>query len=446
MKKLLTRLGLGAALLALLFGVSSLNWHARRPARAPRLLVSARGRGPLFAGAAVVPLDLPRAVPVAGFPHYRFAAGGQRDEVAVRALVLREEGLKVALVSAEILLVPGDLARALERRVSDLKLDRVVLAATHTHAGPGGYWDEPLGERFATGPFDRRVFELLVDRAALAVREAERALTPARLAVAFGSAPELAVGRGGGALDGHLVRARLASLAGAPIAEVVLFPAHATLLGPANRLISGDWPGALMRAGATPLLFFQGALGDQAPRMPPGERPDPEAYARALGARIAALVEGPPDPSPALAVAAGRIGLPSADPGAVPPLFRRVTRNLLEPLLPAEVEVVALRLGPLTLLAVPGEPVAEVGQRYRALAGPGSEILSLAGDYLGYVETEERTAAGAGETAHTYYGPELAGRLGLGVKLVAEALRGPAPLSGPGSDGKKALYPDVHKV
>jgi len=435
MKKLLTRLGLGAALLALLFGVCSLRWHAPRLARPPRLVASARGTGPLLAGAAVVPLRFSRPVPLAGFPHYSFAAQGERDRVAVRALVLREEGLTIALVSAEILLVPGDLARALEREVSDLKLDRVVLAATHTHAGPGGYWDEPLGERFATGPFDRAVFELLVGRAALAVREAERALRPARLAVAFGSAPELAWGRGGGAVDGHLVRARLSDPGGAPIAEVVLFPAHATLLGPANRLISGDWPGALMRAGAAPVLFFQGALGDQAPRMPPGEPPNPEAYARAIGARIDALVEGAPDPSPALAAAACRIGLPSPDPGAVPPFLRRVARNLLDPLLPAEAELVALRLGPLTLLAVPGEPVAEVGRRFRALAGPGSEILSLAGDYLGYVETEERTARGAGETAHTYYGPELAGRLGLGVKLVAEVVRGPAAPTGEDAAG-----------
>ncbi len=52
------------------------------------------------------------------------------------------------------------------------------------------------------------------------------------------------------------------------------------------------------------------------------------------------------------------------------------------------------------------------------------DSLFLAGDYLGYVETRERMAEVAGETARTYYGPELADRLVGAVKLSAAAARG----------------------
>jgi hypothetical protein len=102
--------------------------------------------------------------------------------------------------------------------------------------------------------------------------------------------------------------------------------------------------------------------------------------------------------------------------------------------------VMAVRLGSLTLLAIPGEPVAEVGRRWRAAAGEGSEVLSLAGDYLGYVETSDRMAKMAGETVHTYYGPELADRLTGTVQIAGrERVMGASNLAG--SDPSPLLLP-----
>ena len=51
------------------------------------------------------------------------------------------------------------------------------------------------------------------------------------------------------------------------------------------------------------------------------------------------------------------------------------------------------------------------------------EVLSLAGDYLGYIETSERMAEQLGETPRTYYGPELANRLGAALQVAAQAAR-----------------------
>ena len=58
-------------------------------------------------------------------------------------------------------------------------------------------------------------------------------------------------------------------------------------------------------------------------------------------------------------------------------------------------------------------------------------MLSLADDYLGYVETSEQMAEEAGETLRTQYGPELADRLVEAVHLAAEAVaeRPPGPAS-----------------
>ncbi len=425
MKKLLIGLAALLTLALLAFGVGSIRWHPSQRAGPPRLERVARGAGPLLAGAAVVPLAPPPPVPVAGFARLHWMEEGRRDPVAVRALVLQERGCTVALVSAEILLVPGTLERAVERAVRDLELDHLVVAATHTHAGPGGYWQDPLGERLATGPYSEAVFDLLVERTVEAVRKATAALAPAYLSVGRGEATQFARNRSGSAeVDGRLVSARFVALTGKPVAEVVLYPSHATLLGLGNHLLSGDWPGALMRSRPEPVLLFQGALGDQSPRLPPGQRASPEVYARALRTRITSLEYSAPDPWPELAVATSTAVLPPPIPGATPPLLRRLAMNLFYAWVPARARIAAIRLGPLTLIAVPGEPVAAVGRSWREAAGKGSEVLALAGDYLGYVETRERMAEVAGETARTYYGPELADRLVGAVKLSAAAARG----------------------
>ena len=55
--------------------------------------------------------------------------------------------------------------------------------------------------------------------------------------------------------------------------------------------------------------------------------------------------------------------------------------------------------------------------------GGGAEILSLAGDYLGYVETPEQMERAAGETPRTYFGPELEKRLETAAVMAAAEAR-----------------------
>ncbi len=97
-------------------------------------------------------------------------------------------------------------------------------------------------------------------------------------------------------------------------------------------------------------------------------------------------------------------------------------------MLPARATVSALRIGPVLLVAVPGEPVAVLGARWREVAGPGSEIVGLADGYLGYFETPAHVKARVGEAVRGYYGEELAPRLERAVAAAAGAARpGGAP-------------------
>jgi neutral/alkaline ceramidase-like enzyme len=426
------------AILALGLGVASLPWHAESAPAPPRLVRAARGAGPLRAGAAAVAMNLPAGVPIAGFARWSYESQGVRDPVGARALVLAVTGCKVALASVDLLLVPEALDAAVRARVSDLDLDGLVVAATHTHAGPGGYWEHRFAERMGTGPYDARVRDLVAGAIAEAIRRADAALAPARVSVARGAAPDLSRSRSGGAEDGRLVVVRVDGEGASPIAEVVVFAAHPTILGTANRLISGDWPGRFVAEGRRGLrLFLQGAIGDQSVAGPSSN--SPERFAEALSSRVEALAPATaPLASTELAFASAEIALPSPDPGAAPALLRRAARNLAHGALPAAVRAEAVRVGDVVLAAVPAEPVAAVAAGWRASLPPGTEIVSLADGYVGYVEEPARMAARAGETARTYLGPDLARRIGEGVKLAAEMVTRPA-LSRSAEDGPRPV-------
>jgi hypothetical protein len=297
----------------------------------------------------------------------------------------------------------------------------VVLAATHTHAGPGGYWEHALGERIATGPYDRRTRDAVADAIARAIRSAAEARAPARAAVARGRADDLARSRSGGAEDAPLTVVRLDRHDGAPVAEVTVFAAHPTVLGKENRTISGDWPGRFVASGARGLrLLLQGAIGDQSVEGPAAAAP--ERYAAALSDRVASLAWGAAEGDAPLAYAAVEVALPPPAPGAVPSPLRRAAGNLAFGAAPATARVQALRVGPAVLVAVPGEPVASVAAAWRSALPEGAAVVSLAGGYVGYVESPERMREETGETVRTYYGPELAERLGAAVRAAAEAV------------------------
>ncbi|MGC3998197.1 MAG: neutral/alkaline non-lysosomal ceramidase N-terminal domain-containing protein [Anaeromyxobacter sp.] len=431
MKKLPARLllvvavlcGLVAAAVALL----SLPW-VKMPALTPPRVEAKAGDGDGFlAGAGVAPIELPADAPIGGFGRWSYTAQGVRDPVTARAVVLTSPGhLRIGLVSAEILLVPEALEAAVQARVRGLALDGLIVAATHTHASPGGYWENLAGERIALGPYRAELRDRIANAMAQALRKAAAEEGPAALSVGRAEGVALSRNRDGGEVDQRLTVVRLTRPDGAPVAELALFAAHPTTLGKRNRQISGDWPGRFLAGeGQGVRLFFQGSLGDQSVQLPPGQPPaTPESYAAALEAAVAQLAFSPPDAEPELGYARATENLPLPAPAAVPALARRAATTVAAPLMPTDAEVSALRLGPVLLLAVPAEPTAAVGAAWRAAAGPGAEVLSLADGYVGYVETAERVREGEGEAHRQYFGPELAERLQEAVALASRTVNG----------------------
>jgi hypothetical protein len=362
-----------------------------------------------------------------GYPRLRYASQGVEDEPMARAMVLSEPGISVAVASVDILLVPAALREKVEARLSDLRLDAVLVAATHTHSGPGGFWDDALGARFGTGPYDPALEELLAGRIADAVRKAAAAKGPAEVSVARSRRVDLVRNRDGGDRGGRLLAVRVERPGGEVVGQIVVFPAHATIRSSSNRMLSADWPGAMARELPGVTVFLQGAEGDQTWTLPaPQAGATHLAFGRLLAAEVRELPYPPGDGAPPLAAAAAEVGLPAPSFGAVPAFLDRLLSNLLWKWMPERTRVAVLRVGGATLLAVPAEPGEAVASGWRDGIGPDAEVVSLAGDYVGYVETAEGVRARSGEAKRTYLGPDLARVLQDGLGAAKGALP-PAP-------------------
>ena len=94
--------------------------------------------GELRAGAAVEVITPALGAPMAGYYSPR-AAEGVIDDLYAKALVLEQDGTKVALVVCDLISMPRDVAieaRGLIEQSVKIPADHVMISATHTHTGP----------------------------------------------------------------------------------------------------------------------------------------------------------------------------------------------------------------------------------------------------------------------------------------------------------------------
>ncbi|MBI2876632.1 MAG: neutral/alkaline non-lysosomal ceramidase N-terminal domain-containing protein [Candidatus Tectomicrobia bacterium] len=394
--------------------------------------------GRLRCGLARVKLTPPKPTPLAGYAARRGRPSqGVHDELYARALLLDNGHQKIALVATDLLLIPQELREAVirkirrgEKQLGIQVMDHLLLAATHTHSGVGGYMDNWVFEKAALGSYDREIFDLLARQIATAVLQAGRRWTLARLGMGQGRAPGLNVNRRrkGGPTDPELRVLRVEDEAGKALAYLVNFSAHPTLLGPQNMQFSAEYPGQLARALGEPppeeapgstgplVLFFNGSLGDQAPYRPPGY----EGFERVerLGALLAERVQALSGDLPARStIRLGALGqtlpLPGADLRGALGLFAFPLNGLVDLLfVPDSAYLQVIQIDEALLVALPCEPGVEVGRdlraRLQAQGFPSPWIVALANSYIGYLIEAEDYRRGGYEARTSFYGPKMA--------------------------------------
>jgi hypothetical protein len=407
------------------YALASWNWCGPWPERAPVVLSQARGEGVLKAGAARVALAPPFPVVMAGYSPPRKEASEADPPLHARALVLEAGGARVGLVSLELLSITQEVSARVREKARALGLGDVLVLATHTHSSLGGYDPRLVAQLVGIGRYRPETVDAILSAAGAALEGAAASLTPVTLEV--GSAREQAfvyMRSGGEAPDGTLTRAVLRGQAG-PVAELLVFAAHPTLVPRHRTAVDPDYPGRLSSLreseGSGVTLLLQGAVGNASVAFGEGWGLERVAdFAKALAELAGKAALTPAGESVRLALVRVEAAMPRPDSSRlVPSLTRAAGNNLLCHSSPRVAEVTALALGPLEWLGVPGEPTTGAGAELTRRTG-ATGVLGLADGYLGYVETAELVKEGQGESRRQYFGPALLERLGTAAELAAE--------------------------
>ena len=435
----------------------------------------------LRAGVARETISPPKGIYLIGYGDRSKGNAGVHDDLTATALVLDDGRERLALVACDLLCLNEFVVDRVRAQVGEGT--QVVICCSHTHAGPIAYADHRSGRA------RRAYIASLVERIARAVHRAAAALVPAELGWCQAEA-DIALNRREKRPDGEVVIGvdpagpidrtvgvlRVRAVDGAPLATVVNFACHGTVLGPDNLLVSADWIGAMRPRVEETLggltLFLQGAAGDLNPDHEWGEG-DPWEAVRSLGERVAdrviAACEGslsPLMPVP-LRLSRQEVWLPLEARATTPtplPAYRRVLTKmaglpfalrfvvdlLLDRRYPwrsrvearegvwhVPLRVNAVRVGDLGLVTFAVETLTEIGMAVKA-GSPAAHTMfaSVSDGCIGYLPTAEAHAEGGYEVDVAPFFYRYPARLAAGCAQIAtdaatQALRGlwQAPLT-----------------
>lgn len=382
-------------------------------------------------GTAVRDITPPPGLPMGGYAARTQPAAATLDPLACRVAVFRRDDKSVALIALDLLYVRDPWAASVRRVVAEslgTDVEAVMLAATHTHAGPAVFRSAMIeGEALTT--YER----WLAGEVHNAVMEAQRSLRSIQLRFGSARVDGVAANRQeqGRSFDDE-VRVLAAQAAGGEIVSVIAsFGCHPTVLSAANLAYSRDLFGAAVKTVEAEsdafVILFNGAAADVSTRFTRTAQTPDEVHR--LGQRLAAAISsalrgarpiaGEQIDARMIDVALAPRRLPSSEEarGEVRAAADRVDasrgrvsaaelRRLSAQLegavaqlyfaehggvgtllgsLPAQAALQSIQLGGCRVLGVPGEMFSEVGREICRCGSQPTLLVGYANDYVGYL-------------------------------------------------------------
>ncbi len=337
------------------------------------------------------------------------------DSVYIRTLVIHTGSKKVALLSADLLIIHPEVTQIFHELLKSIGWNDndVYLMATHTHSSIGQWASGLVGSLFA-GEYEARVARVLAERMISGILRAQDTLRIATMTFTTSENPDLVTNRlvgKQGIEDPFLKNLMFKTSDGSAIFSA--FSAHASCLTSQSRQLSADFPGYFHRKLAADLsisfsLYAAGPVASMGP-----EVPNMDQYERTLhlGGTLADRVTFEDDSdSDSLVVRAFRIPLELGKPQF------KITKNLcLRPYLfelafgDILSEISVLQLGKTLLIGTPCDFSGELAMPlydFARLHGLELIITSFNGGYIGYVTRDEWYDLEKYETrTMNWYGP-----------------------------------------
>lgn len=418
----------------------------------------------LLAGAATVDITPSGSVFLYGYPHVPRYSTGVHDPLECTALYLRSGDGVAIFLATDLINFSKSLVADVRKRICErtgVAEEAILMSATHTHSGPVMVGMVSNGADPIVPKPDPNYLRFLTEKAVEAAVAAHRAAVPAEIGLAVARAEGVGTNRHdpAGPADAEVpVLIARNKATRVPLACMVVYAMHPTVLHEDSTLLSGDFPGLCrqwLRAKALPsdcpILYHNGASGNQSPRHVTRGNTFAEAarLGELLGRAIAgalekitfsttarvharrALLELTPRAFPDVAEAHERVERVRARfeqlkrEGVPRPAVRTAECDVfgaeetaelaaatsdgrlaaaIARCMPAEIQ--AIDVGEWRFVGWPGEFFVEYALAVKASA-PGTFVITLAnGELQGYVVTPEAAARGVYESTNAVFAPE----------------------------------------
>lgn len=329
---------------------------------------------------------------------------GSRDPVEVRVLALSDGKDRVVIAGADMLIIPPNIATLIRERVAakvQLSPNNILLNASHTHCGPGGF-APGFASKAVGGAYDATIPEFIATGFVDAIVDALGAMEPATISPGSVEAPQYIRNR---ARDNDDVDAELSfavlKQADGDTCYLTSYNAHPTIFGAGMMQFSAEYPGELVRhlhrSANADAVYLGGAVGSMGPKPP--EAGDAEAKVVAMGQALAQLVLDNSSGLPAQDhVDIASVGIPVGMPGFQMRPFSDRPGWRLSPLFGSLVGARAdgwiqgIRVGNLLFVGLPcdfGGEISIVWKKWAAAKGIDLWTLSFNGAYCGYFSPDE---------------------------------------------------------
>ena len=222
------------------------------------------GLGGIQGGFAVRVVTPDPLLPLSGGVGPGVPAKEKRGDLTVRALVLENGGVRVAIVAGDFLGFPSVLGNRVRSQVKEIPGENILIAATHTHSAPDCYGIPDLsGKEKAKLAY----LDSVCTKMAEAIHEALANARPARVKIATGEAkgkiafnyyaPQL--------YDPRCSVIQCIGEDGKPLATLVNYAIHPEVLGNSQGICSPDLCGPLYEQiaakGGGTAIFVNSAQG-----------------------------------------------------------------------------------------------------------------------------------------------------------------------------------------
>jgi hypothetical protein len=339
---------------------------------------------------------------------------GVHDHIYARAIVIDNGETSAAIINVDTVeLTDGMPFVEKIAKETGIPSDHIVIAATHDHSAPMISLRNADGTHEAT-PLAAAFVASVSDHLIAAVKQAQADLQPAHFGVSRGAA-DINVNRDqltpqgyifgrnpSGFSDKTVWVVRFETLTGKPIALLINYAVHATVIGRKNTLLTGEIPGAMSQfveqfyGDNVVALWTSGAAGDQHPVImsdagTPSDYEAVDVLGRILGEEVVRVSDAM-KPSISQARIWGAEKVVSCPGQKIPGQRNGVPMRDAKPV---DASPVSFRLGvlmvdKLALTEVSAEVVSKIYQDLRKQSPYANSIMiTLANGRIGYIPDDQ---------------------------------------------------------